>query len=44
MLGNFTENRWAKIWALLMFEGWYRRWIHNQIDTRPVAAPAGILE
>lgn len=42
MLGNFTENRWAKIWSLLMFEGWYRRWIHNQTDITAVESSAGI--
>jgi asparagine synthase (glutamine-hydrolysing) len=44
MLGNFTENRWAKIWLLLMFEGWYRRWIHNVTVESPLVAAAGSLE
>lgn len=29
MLNNYTENRWAKFWLILMFEEWYRKWIYN---------------
>lgn len=36
MMNNFTENRWAKMWLLLMFEGWYRRWVHNIEEDQPV--------
>lgn len=30
MLRNRTFNRWAKLWQLLVFESWYRRWIHGE--------------
>lgn len=36
MMRNFTENRWAKLWSLLMFEGWYRRWIHGVDELEPM--------
>ncbi len=27
MLNNYSENRWAKLWMLLMFELWYCKWM-----------------
>jgi len=39
MMSNFAENRWAKMWALLMLEGWYRRWIHKIDEEAPISAP-----
>jgi asparagine synthase (glutamine-hydrolysing) len=27
MVKNKIENRWAKLWLLIVFEEWYRRWI-----------------
>jgi asparagine synthase (glutamine-hydrolysing) len=42
MLSNATENRWAKLWSLLMFEGWYRRWVRGIAhDVEREAAHAG---
>ena len=29
MVRNITPNRWAKLWMLMVFEEWYRRWMHN---------------
>jgi len=26
-VNNKVENRWAKLWLLIVFEEWYRRWI-----------------
>lgn len=30
MVTSMTRNRWAKLWLLLMLEGWYRRWIRGE--------------
>lgn len=30
MIASVTRNRWAKLWLLLMLEGWYRRWIRGE--------------
>jgi len=30
MVNSMTRNRWAKLWLLLMLEGWYRRWIRQE--------------
>lgn len=29
MLNNYSENRWAKLWMLLMFELWYCKWMKD---------------
>lgn len=29
MMRNMSENRWAKLWMLLVFEMWYRKWIKD---------------
>lgn len=31
MISTMTRNRWAKLWLLLMLEGWYRRWIREEM-------------
>lgn len=43
MIDNFTHNRWAKLWLLLMFEGWYRRWIRNIHDEEKLETLSGGL-